>query len=186
MTLPDGAHEAPTELQRQLDTWVIPPDTHIQRMQYSDRAANIFYELMHQYQDLLDVYNDRDHEFEDVPIPYDSKIHGALYTIQLVTMALQDNQYRHAALTLDLTEACSTLDDVPLMLEATEQLHNLYHHVEKQSIFDIGYSSNMACIYGCKTKMLVSYRYTFNCLYPALACHHFNTAPFGGRVCVIP
>ena len=137
MTLPDGAHEAPTELQRQLDTWVIPPDTHIQRMQYSDRAANIFYELMHQYQDLLDVYNDRDHEFEDVPIPYDSKIHGALYTIQLVTMALQDNQYRHAALTLDLTEACSTLDDVPLMLEATEQLHNLYHHVEKQSIFDI-------------------------------------------------
>ena len=137
MTLPDGAHAAPTELQRQLDAWVIPPDTHPQRMQYSDRAAKVFLELMHQYQDLLDVYDDRDHEIEDVPIPYDATIHEALYTIQLVTMALQNNQYRPAALTLEHTENCATLDDVPLMLEATEQLHNLYQHVARQSIFDI-------------------------------------------------
>ena len=73
MTLPEGVHEAPTGLQRQLETWVIPPDTHTQRMQYSDRAANIFYELMHQYQDLLDVFNDQDHEVEDILIPYDSR-----------------------------------------------------------------------------------------------------------------
>ena len=133
----EEVHEAPTDLQRQLETWVIPPDTHIQRMHYSDRAANIFYALMHQYQDLLDVYNEKDHEIEDIPIPYDSGIHGAVCTIQLVTMALHDDHYRHAALTLDLAQACSTLDDVPLMLEASEQLHNLYDQVEKKSIFDI-------------------------------------------------
>lgn len=127
----------PAELQRQLETWAIPPDTHLQRMQYSDRAARVFLALMHQYQDLLDEYEDRHHEFEGVPIPYDATIHQALYTIQLVTMALQNNHYRPAALTLELTQNCVTLDDVPLMLEATEQLRNLYGHVEKQSIFDI-------------------------------------------------
>ena len=40
-------------------------------------------------------------------------------------------------------------------------------------------------IYG-DTKKLVSYRHTFKCLYLALACHLFNTAPFGGRVCANP
>ena len=137
MTLSDGARDVRTDLQRQLDAWVIPPDTHLQRMQYTDRAAKVYLALMHQYQDLLDVYDDRDHEVEDVPIPYDATIHEALYTIQLVTMALQNNQYRPAALTPDLTENCDTLDDVPLMLEATEQLHNLFQHVPRQSIFDI-------------------------------------------------
>ncbi len=186
MTLPEGVHEAPTGLQRQLETWVIPPDTHTQRMQYSDRAANIFYELMHQYQDLLDVFNDQDHEVEDILIPYDSNIHEALYTIQLVTMALQDNHYRHAALALDLAEACSALDDVTLVLEASEQLHNLYHQVEKQSIFDIAtwlFQQYMACICTCKTKKLVSYRHTFKCLYLALAYHLLTLPPLGG-VCV--
>ena len=137
MTISDGARDMHTDLQRQLDTWVLPPDTHLQRMQYSDRAANVFLELMHQYQDLLDVYEHRDQEVEGVPIPYDATIHETLYTIQLVTMALQNNHYRPAALTLELTQTCTTLDDVPLMLEAIEQLRNFYQHVEKQSMYDI-------------------------------------------------
>ena len=138
MTLPDGTQEMPTDLQRQLAEWTIPPDSHLQRMHYTDRAARVFLELMHQYQDLLDeseqLYAGRP---EDAPVPYDTTIHGALYTIQLVTMALQTTYYRAAALTMELTQNCHTLDDVPLMLEATEQLHNLYLHIERQSIFDI-------------------------------------------------
>ena len=136
MMVSNGECDMRTDLQRQLDTWVLPPDTHLQRMQYSDRAAKIFLELMHQYQDLLDDYADRDPEVDDVPTPYDATIHETLYTIQLVTMALQNNHYRPAALALELTQNCTTLDDVPLMLEAIEQLRNFYHHVEKQSMYE--------------------------------------------------
>ena len=136
MMVSNGECDMRTDLQRQLDTWVLPPDTHLQRMQYSDRAAKIFLELMHQYQDLLDDYADRDPEVDDVPTPYDATIHETLYTIQLVTMALQNNHYRPAALALELTQNCTTLDDVPLMLEAIEQLRDFYHHVEKQSMYE--------------------------------------------------
>ena len=138
MTLPDGTQEMPTDLQRQLAEWTIPPDSHLQRMHYTDRAARIFLGLMHRYQDLLDesehLYAGRP---DDAPDPYDASIHGALYTIQLVTMALQTNHYRAAALTMEVTENCHTLDDAPLMLEATKQLHDLYRHIGRQSIFDI-------------------------------------------------
>ena len=138
MTLPDGTQEMPTDLQRQLAEWTIPPDSHLQRMHYIDRAARIFLGLMHRYQDLLDesehLYAGRP---DDPPDPYDASIHGALYTIQLVTMALQTNHYRAAALTMEVTENCHTLDDAPLMLEATKQLHDLYRHIGRQSIFDI-------------------------------------------------
>ena len=138
MTLPDGTQEMPTDLQRQLTEWTIPPDSHLQRMHYTDRAARIFLELMHRYQDLLDeseqLYAGRP---EDAPVPYDATLHGALHTIQLVTMALQTTHYRAAALTMELTQNCHTLDDAPLMLEATKQLRNLYLHIERQSLFDI-------------------------------------------------
>ena len=136
MTFSNGACDMRTDLQRQLDTWVLPPDTHLQRMQYSDRAAKIFLELMHQYQDLLDDYAARDPEVDNVPPPYDATIHETLYTIQLITMALQNNHYRPAALALELTQNCTTLDDVPLLLEAIEQLRDFYHHVEKQSMYE--------------------------------------------------
>ena len=138
MTLPDGTQEMPTDLQRQLAEWTIPPDSHLQRMHYTDRAARIFLELMHRYQDLIDeseqLYAGRP---DDAPDPYDASIHGALYTIQLVTMALQTNHYRAAALTMEVTQNCHTLDDAPLMLEATKQLQDLYRHIDRQSIFDI-------------------------------------------------
>ena len=132
MTLPDGTQEMPTDLQRQLAEWTIPPDSHLQRMHYTDRAARIFLELMHRYQDLLDeseqLYVGRP---DDAPDPYDASIHGALYTIQLVTMALQTNHYRAAALTMEVTQNCHTLDDAPLMLEATKQLRDLYRHIDR-------------------------------------------------------
>ena len=116
-----------------LEHWVIPAETPAQRLVYHDRVADIFHDLMEEYQDVLDNH----FESPSRPDPYDARLHDALYRIQLMSMALTEGHYRIAALALETTGAYYIFGNNPVMRLAMSNLCSLYPHVTRDTTEDI-------------------------------------------------
>ena len=116
-----------------LEHWVIPAETPAQRLVYHDRVADIFHDLMEEYQDLIDNH----FESPSRPDPYDARLHDALYRIQLMSMALTEGHYRIAALALETTGAYHIFGNNPVMRLAMNNLCSLYPHVIRDTTEDI-------------------------------------------------
>ena len=119
-------------LQTILDQWDIPPEA-TQRLIYFDLIADIFHDLMEEYQEMLGNHYDSPTR----PDPYDERLHDALYTVQLMTMALKDGHYRIGALALETSRAYNILSKHPVMLLAFHNLESLYLHVSQDTTEEI-------------------------------------------------
>ena len=115
-----------------LDQWYIPPDTPEQRLHYYDRAADVYYDLIFDLTELWDS-QETDSDDETITLLHDEEIHGALYQLQLVTMAFQDGHYRTAALVLDTPREFRNLTDINVVLLAFTNLRELYAHIPRES-----------------------------------------------------
>ena len=115
-------------LQTILDQWDIPPEA-TQRLIYFDLIADIFHDLMEEYQEMLDNHYD----IPTKPDPYDERLHDAFYTVQLMTMALKEGHYRIGALALETSRAYNIFSKHPVMLLAFHNLESLYLHVSQDT-----------------------------------------------------
>ncbi len=131
-------------LQAILDQWDIPSETSAQRLIYFDLIADIFHDLMEEYQEMLDNHYDR----PAIPItetmgllvdtePYSERIHDSLFTVQLMTMALKEGHYRIAALALETIRAYNIFGTNPVMRLAIHNLDILYPHIAQDTTEEI-------------------------------------------------
>ncbi len=120
-------------LQTILDQWDIPPENSPQRLIYFDLIADIFHDRMEEYQEMLDNHDERPSR----PDPYDERLHDALYTVQLMTMALKEGHYRIAALALETIRAHNIFGNHPVMRLAIHNLDILYPHVSQETTEEI-------------------------------------------------
>ena len=120
-------------LQTILDQWDMPTEASPQRLIYFDLIADIFHDLMEDYQEMLDNH----YESPARPEPSDERLHDALYNIQLMTMALKEGHYRIAALALETTRAYNIFSNHPVMRLAINNLCSLYPHVSQDTTEEI-------------------------------------------------
>ena len=120
-------------LQTILDQWDIPTETSQRRLIYFDLIADIFHDLMEEYQETLDNH----YESPSRPDPYDERLHDALYSVQLMTMALREGHYRIAALALETIRAYNIFSNHPVMRLAIHNLDSLYLHVSQETTEEI-------------------------------------------------
>ena len=131
-------------LQALLDQWDIPSETSAQRLIYFDLIADIFHDLMEEYREMLDNH----YETPAIPInetvglytdtePYSERIHDSLFTVQLMTMALQEGHYRIAALALETIRAYNIFGTHPVMRLAIHNLDILYPHISQDTTEEI-------------------------------------------------
>ena len=131
-------------LQAILDQWDIPAETSAQRLIYFDLIADIFRDLMEEYEEMLDNHYDR----PAIPItatmgllvntePYSERIHDSLFTVQLMTMALKEGHYRIAALALETIRTYNIFGTNPVMRLAIHNLDILYPHISQDATEEI-------------------------------------------------